>query len=884
MTPMQQILLGVGAKKKVYIDEVFNTQLWVGNGSTSTRTMTTGIDLVNEDGMVWVKNRDTGNLEAKMIDTIRGQVGSAPNAPYYLMPSKDNAQGDRNWQWTFLNNGFSFGQDYGDINGNGDGMAAWTFRKTSGFFTIVQWTGDGSSNRQISHDLKSIPGCIMVKCKSHASNWRVYHRGNATSTVGAEHWALTLNENSTAADGPQYFNDTLPTSTNFTVGNSSNVNETGRTYIAYLFAGGESTAATARSIDFSGSSDEIFENSTSSVLRNWFDQAFTVEYWVKADALASGDGGGTNAVGVSTLGTGNLSWSFGPNNAGQIRFSFWNGSNESTILPSETIKVNQWYHLAFVHDGSNNCKIFINGTLGKEATISNGTANAGDMVIGQVQNTQFNGKVSNLRITHQALYTTSFRPPTEPLTTTSQGATASNVKLLCCNNSSITGSTVSPSGMNNNGSPTASTDSPFDDPAGLAFGDSGSESIIKCGSYIGNGSTDGPEVYLGWEPQWILLKNTSSNNSWRLYDSMRGINKHADDELIHPDSDGAAYVGNTDEIDLTSTGFKMVMNDSGTNTNGGNYSYVAIRRSDSYVQKPVEDATKVFAMDTGGGSSQIPNFDSGFPVDFAFHKKTAVDQDWFVAARLRQNQYMSFNNQNAETNNTGFAFDHSGGWNQGSIGSSYQSWMFKRYAGFDVVAGTAEFNRHNLGRTPEMVVIKRRNQAQTWFTWHKDLNGGGSNSLGYHLGLNGNSAQANWGNVCPIGNSALPTAVDFQTGTDDAVRHSHCIAFLFASVDKISKCGVYDGSSSSQTVTTGFAPRFVLIKRIDGGSYPWVLLDTTRGWGSGNDQWLQLNDSSEQLAYDMGAPTSTGFTVPVGSGQSTYVNENNQKYIYYAHA
>ena len=106
---------------------------------------------------------------------------------------------------------------------------------------------------------------------------------------------------------------------------------------------------------------------------------------------------------------------------------------------------------------------------------------------------------------------------------------------------------------------------------------------------------------------------------------------------------------------------------------------------------------------------------------------------------------------------------------------------------------------------------------------------------------------------------------------------------LFASVDGISKCGYYDGSASEVTITTGFQPRFVIIKETTTSGYPWIALDTTRGWGSGNDQWLQLNATDAQVSFDQGAPTSTGFTVPAGS-QSIYVNAANRKYIYYAHA
>ena len=56
---IQQLLLGVGASKKTYMDDVFSTYLYKGDG-TSGRTITNNIDVSGEGAMVWVKNRTTG--------------------------------------------------------------------------------------------------------------------------------------------------------------------------------------------------------------------------------------------------------------------------------------------------------------------------------------------------------------------------------------------------------------------------------------------------------------------------------------------------------------------------------------------------------------------------------------------------------------------------------------------------------------------------------------------------------------------------------------------------------------------------------------------------------------------------------------------------------
>jgi len=61
----------------------------------------------------------------------------------------------------------------------------------------------------------------------------------------------------------------------------------------------------------------------------------------------------------------------------------------------------------------------------------------------------------------------------------------------------------------------------------------------------------------------------------------------------------------------------------------------------------------------------------------------------------------------------------------------------------------------------------------------------------------------------------------------------------------------------------------------------WFILDTARGWGAGNDNYLAWNTNTQELSYDFGAPTSTGFTL-TASGDG--YNGDTIDYIYYAHA
>jgi hypothetical protein len=421
-----------------------------------------------------------------------------------------------------------------------------------------------------------------------------------------------------------------------------------------------------------------------------------------------------------------------------------------------------------------------------------------------------------------------------------------------------------------------------------SFGEGGDQSIIKCGNFTGNGNSgdNGPFVTLGWEPQFVMVKSAGNDADWNVFDSMRGIVDGGNDNKLKTENANLEST-NQDWLDVRATGFRVRNAGNEMNGNGENIVYVAIRRPDGYVGKPAEAGTDVFAMDTGAGTETMPNIDSGFPVDWALLKKTAVDQNWFASARLLQKNYLSPNTSSAKAGSSAYVFDSNVGWNTGgsNIDSAYQSWMWKRHAGFDMVCWAADQQvrqiSHRLSKTPEMIWVKSYDTGFNWKVYHKGANGGTTPEQ-YYFRLNHNDAE---NTDSGMWNNTAPTSTVFTIGTAGGVNNSgsRYIAMLFASVEGISKVGYFNGSSSAQTITTGFQPRFVIIKSTT-AAYPWVVLDTTRGWASGNDQWLQLNDSSEQLAFDQGAPTSTGFTVPVGSGQSTYVNEANEKYIYYAHA
>lgn len=205
----------------VYVEDVFSTYLYTGNGST--QTITNGIDLSTKGGMVWFKRRDAvGN------NTLTDTVNNGR-----LLSDATNALNTNALVSSFNTDGFSL-NTAATPNQSAATFTSWTFRKQAKFFDIVTYTGTGSA-RTISHNLGATPGMIIVKRTDTTGNWQVYHNG-LTSAANS----IQLNLTSAQASATTVWNSTAPTSSVFSVGTDATVNASGGTYVAYLYAASNS--------------------------------------------------------------------------------------------------------------------------------------------------------------------------------------------------------------------------------------------------------------------------------------------------------------------------------------------------------------------------------------------------------------------------------------------------------------------------------------------------------------------------------------------------------------------------------------------------------------------------------------------------------------------
>ena len=415
------------------------------------------------------------------------------------------------------------------------------------------------------------------------------------------------------------------------------------------------------------------------------------------------------------------------------------------------------------------------------------------------------------------------------------------------------------------------------------FGDSGDESVVKCGSF----TTDGvgkQTIDLGWEPQWILVKSSGSTGDWQIIDNMRGWPMFPENTTVLRANLSNAETTNTTVGNPTATGFIFY-----GPLNNAPYIYIAIRRGP---MKTPTVATEVFALNEGTGSTSGQSVTTNFPVDMDMTSNRTLGGVATVGDRMRGygNTDTAGATPTLTTSSTGAEATGSNpnfykawnttitrGSNGGDPGGGKISWFFRRAPGFfDVVAytgtGTTLTVNHNLGVAPELMIVKSRStgswnvySAFTGATQFSNLNGTIAATV----------SNARW-------NNTAPTSTVFTVGFYLSASGATHIAYLFATAPGVSKVGNYTGTGTTKQIDCGFTAgaRFVLIKRTD-STGDWYTYDTARGIISGNDPYLLLNSSAAEVTgTDYIDPLSSGFEI--SSTAPAAINANGGTYIFLA--
>jgi predicted outer membrane repeat protein len=414
------------------------------------------------------------------------------------------------------------------------------------------------------------------------------------------------------------------------------------------------------------------------------------------------------------------------------------------------------------------------------------------------------------------------------------------------------------------------------------FGSSGTDNVISCGSYTGTGAS-GNTITLGYEPQWILIKNASAAANWLLYDTMRGLPIGTGDKYLVPNA--TTIETDSNAVDLSATGFSITATSANWNTNGSTYIYIAIRRGP---MKTPTSGTSVFSPNAS--SAQTGTITSGFPTDLTMSfDRTAGFTSGFhrmFQDRLRGAfNILQSNATDAETNNTStasFASNTGIVLNGGAVyASGYVHEQFRRAPGFfDVVcySGNSVNGRtvtHNLGVTPQLIIVKPRTIVVDWSVYAEPA----GNTLQAPL-----NAAERFTSVINCWNNTSPTASVFSLSNNAQVNRTGdtYVAYLFATCAGVSKVGSYTGTGALQTVDCGFSAgaRFVLIHRIDVNA-DWYVWDSARGITSGNDPYLLLNSTAAEVTNTNYVDTdSTGFKVTAAAPAG--LNASGGNYLFLA--
>ena len=225
--------------------DYFNTVLYTGNNS-SPRTIT-GVGF--QPDMNWSKIRSEANdhwisdavrgankiirpntTDVELVNGSSGYLSSFNSDGYVIAAGSGTNDNFNKNSGTMASWNWKAGGGQGSSNTDGSINTTYTSVNTTAGFSISSYTGTGS-NATVGHGLGVAPKMIMIKnLSASAKSWQVGHEG-----IG---WGngIYLNLTDGQASDSGAFNSTAPTSSVFSVGTSSLVNDSGNSYVAYCFA------------------------------------------------------------------------------------------------------------------------------------------------------------------------------------------------------------------------------------------------------------------------------------------------------------------------------------------------------------------------------------------------------------------------------------------------------------------------------------------------------------------------------------------------------------------------------------------------------------------------------------------------------------------------
>ena len=424
------------------------------------------------------------------------------------------------------------------------------------------------------------------------------------------------------------------------------------------------------------------------------------------------------------------------------------------------------------------------------------------------------------------------------------------------------------------------------------FGLSGTDNVISCGSYSGTSAVQ--DVSLGFEPQWLMIKNvTIAGNDWLVVDNMRAFNVVlSSDAFLSPNTSSGETTA--DWVSPLATGFQLTTSVQSVNQTGSAYIYIAIRRGPMKV--PTIGAS-VFGLNARTGTDvDVTVTGSAGVSDAALIKNRGSAVGDLFASRLTSTKYLETSSTASEVTASA-AILQANPWDvmdgvkvgttstiTNASSNTFINYLFDRAPSFfDVVCYTgtsvARTLAHNLNAVPELMIVKRRagSEAGGVSGWWQVYSAALGNTKSVYLNT------TDIATTTGVWNNTTPTSSVF-TVNNNYVNYSGdtYVSYLFATCPGVSKVGSYTGNSSNQTINCGFAAgsRFVMIKRTD-ATGDWYVWDSARGIVAGNDPYLLLNSTAAEVTSTDYIDTDvTGFQITATAPAA--INASGGNYIFLA--
>jgi hypothetical protein len=243
----------IGQEANDLASDYFSATLYTGN-TTSPRTITgvgfqpaitvTRARSSGSTGMFWDAVRTAGSNKQLSIATEdeEGTDGSYNSATYGFLSAFNSdgfvlTDGSSNGNWvnensvTFVSWNWALGTAAsGNTSGSGDDESYSAQVNSDAGQGIVIYEGNGTSGHTIPHNLSSAPEFIVSRRRNSDNAWFVYHVGVASD---AEEKYMVMDTNASVSTQTAMWNDTAPSSTMITVGDSSGTNSNGDDYVMW---------------------------------------------------------------------------------------------------------------------------------------------------------------------------------------------------------------------------------------------------------------------------------------------------------------------------------------------------------------------------------------------------------------------------------------------------------------------------------------------------------------------------------------------------------------------------------------------------------------------------------------------------------------------------